>query len=383
MKPGLPLRFWGVGLLAFVFAHPVWATVADDLCAPIDDPCVLSTVVNVDPSSTLDFGSRTFRIADNAKLIWRTDLTINAGACEFAAKSQVIEHKDSPGTGFLELNCNSTNLLGKITTVGSGVLAEGDGPHVWGGVISAKGPSVNVIAIDSYGSPGDITLSGKIKAVAKTGTPPGEFRFVSNFGNIEVAETAKIALMGAESDPFTELVWFEAGTGKLDIKGAIQAKTKVGAYEMTFEANGPVTLGAKAKISGKGNGTGAKIGFNSQSSSVTFFGKVMAPAKNVGPNGPKIRICAADDVIVAEKSLLDASDKGSGGSIIIGAGDLARVRAGSKVYAKTDGDIEVCGGSSGLVSSSAKVVPAPEAVGQTGACLSPNSQFIFFLDCNQ
>lgn len=382
MKKRLPFGSLVVGALALVCARPAIATVADDLCGALDDPCVVTGKVVVDPSSTLDFGTRTFRIAEKAKLTWRDDLTIHAGACEFQPKSQVVEDKTSTGTGFLELNCDSTSLLGKIKTKGSGVLAEGDGPHEWGGLISVKGDTLSVIAIDSYGLPGNITLSGKIIAIAKVGAPPGEVRFISNFGNIEVGEKAKMQVKGVESDPSSEIIWFEAGSGTLDIRGKIQAKTKTGAYQMAFEADGNVTVHPKSKIQCKGKGNGAEVGFNSQSGSVTIFGKVQVPAKEPS-DGPKIRICAAADATVEEKGFLDASDKSSDGSVIIGAGDVARIQAGAKVFAKHDGDIEVCGGTSGSVSSQAKVDPPPEETGMTGECLSPNSQFIFFLDCNQ
>jgi hypothetical protein len=59
-----------------------------------------------------------------------------------------------------------------------------------------------VIAVDFPGTPGDITVSGKIQAKSKVGTPPGEFRLVSNFGDITIAETAKIKIGGATANPF-------------------------------------------------------------------------------------------------------------------------------------------------------------------------------------
>jgi hypothetical protein len=142
-----------------------------------------------------------------------------------------------------------------------------------------------------------------------------------------------------------------------------------------------VTVHPKAKIMCKGKGTGAEVGFNSQSGSVSIFGKVQIPAKDPS-DGPKIRVCAADDATIQEKAFLDASDKSSDGSVIIGAGDMARVRPGAKIFAKHDGDIEVCGGTIASVSG-ATVDPPPEAVGTTGSCLSASSQFNFFLDCNQ
>ena len=59
------------------------ATVADDLCAPAADPCVVAGDVSVDPGSTLDFGPRTLQLAAGALVSWTGDLHIIAGQCDF------------------------------------------------------------------------------------------------------------------------------------------------------------------------------------------------------------------------------------------------------------------------------------------------------------
>jgi hypothetical protein len=241
-----------------------------------------------------------------------------------------------------------------------------------------------VIAIDSYGSPGNITVSGKILAKSKTGTPPGEFRLNSNFGNIQVTDTAKIKLQGAIADPFTEFFSCIAGSGSLTIAGQIDATAKTGAYAFNLEANGDVAIDAKAKVKAKARDTGAEIAINSQSGTVTVAGKVLAPAKNATSHGARLRVCAASDVRIRPKSVLDASS-GSAGSIIIGSGGHVSVglsSSGAKVLSKDAGDIEICGAGGAFVSLASQVVPDPEAVG-TGVCLSPTSQVIFLLDCNQ
>jgi hypothetical protein len=242
-----------------------------------------------------------------------------------------------------------------------------------------------VIGFDLMGTPGDITVSGTIQAKSKLGTPPGEFRLLSTFGNVTLTETAKVKVKGVTANPFSEFFYFEADSGALTVNGLVDARAKTGAYALNFEANQDVVFGPRSKVVAKAATTGAEIAINSQGADVTLQGKVLAAARAVtSGDGPRVHVCAGDDILVDQKAVIDASSGGFDGSIILGAFDVARVgtvSVGAKLLAKTDGDIEVCGGTSGSISASSTVVPDPEAVG-TGVCLSPTSQVIFFLDCN-
>jgi len=378
-------------LVLALTAAPAGATTIDDLCAPTDDPCVVSGTHVIDADSTLDLADRGLELALDAKLSWTNNLTVqNAASCTFQAGSKLQEAVELAPAHFLELDCKTGTFAGTITSRGAGVLIEGDfgsgidGPYVVSGTIKAMGDQVGVIAIDSYGSPGDITVSGKIQAKSKVGTPPGEFRLISNFGNLLITEKAKIKANGATADPFTEFFIVEAGTGTLTIDGTIDARSKSGAYAFNLEGNQAVSFGPKSKIKATAKNKGATMAINSQVSTVTLQGKIQAKAKDVSnPDGPKVRVCAGDDVSMQEKSSIDAS-AGFEGSVIIGAFDTARVNAGASIASKTDGDIEVCGGTSGSISPDARVSPDPEAVGtySSAGCLSPESQVIFDLGCN-
>lgn len=380
-----------VTLLATLFlalpTGPADATVADDLCAPADDPCVVSGAVTITPGSTIDLGGRGLSLATGADVSWTgTVMVTNAGACQFAVGSLLQESDPTPGNPLLWLYCSSATLAGTIKTVGAGILVEGsaqtDGPYVLSGTIQAKGDQVGVIAIDAIG--GDLTVSGMIKAQSKTGTPPGEFRLISNFGNVLIDESAKIQLKGATADPFTEFFIIEAGSGTLTIDGAIDARAKAGAYAMNLEGNQAVELGPKSKINVSAKGTGPEMAINSQSASVTLRGQIQAKTGTVTfGNGSRVRVCAGNDVTIESTAKIDAS-AGFDGSIIVGAFDSAQVRPGAKLSSKKDGDIEVCGGTSGFISNRAKVTPDAAAVGtfNDAGCLSPTSQVIFDLDCN-
>ena len=372
--------------VAFV-ASAAWATVVDDLCGPADDPCVVSGAVAIDPGSTIDLGGRALQLAPGAVVSWTGTVTIlDASDCDFQPKSKLIESAPSLGTTLLWLYCNKATLAGSIATRGAGVLVEGsamsDGPYVVSGSLKAQGDEIPSIAIDAIG--GDITVTGKMQAKSKLTGSPSEFRLRSNFGNITIAEGAKIQLKGVTADPFTEFLWIEAGTGTLTIDGSIDARAKTGAYAINLEANGAVSFGPKSSVKANAKVTGPEIAINSQGSSVTLRGKIQAKTSKVSfGDGPRLRVCAGDDATVEGTAKLDAS-AGFDGSIIIGAWDTARVQAGAKVTSKTDGDIELCGGTSGSISPSASVVPDPEAVGtwNDAFCLSPESQVIFMLDCN-
>jgi hypothetical protein len=363
------------------------ATVADDICGPMVDPCVVTTKITVDPSSQLDFGTRTFRIAAGGGLTWSEDLEIIAGACEVEAGAALAESSQSSGIGFLELTCTSTTLAGKVSTVGAGILVEGDGPHLVSGKVKAKGDNVGVIAIDSYGLPGDITITGKIQAKSKLGPPPGEFRLETNFGDIMIGEKAKIQAKGVTADPFSEFFIVVAHSGTLTIQGQIQAGAKLGAYGWNLEADQDVLFDLKSKIKAGAKETGSEIAINSQSGTVRLRGQIQAKTSDADlGDGSKVHVCAGNDVIVTGKGSIDTSS-GFLGSIIIGAGDQAIVGElpvfGSvKLISKDEGDIEVCGGFQGIIfSSRSTVIPDPEAVGTTGDCLSPTSQVFFELDC--
>jgi hypothetical protein len=124
-----PRTSYLVGLLAATFlllAVPTWATVADDLCSPLDDPCVVSGPVTIDPGSILLFGVRTLQLAPGAVVSWTDELVIHAAACDFRAGSTLRETVPTPGPHFLYLDCaGASTLAGTITTRGAGMLVPG------------------------------------------------------------------------------------------------------------------------------------------------------------------------------------------------------------------------------------------------------------------
>jgi hypothetical protein len=298
---------------------------------------------------------------------------------------QLVEDPMSPGTGFLELLCAASTLAGKVITAGASILLEGDGPHVISGTVQARGSAVGVFAIDAYGLPGDITVSGKIQTLSRSGRAPGEFRLLSTFGDILITGTAKIKSAGAVADPSSELFFFEAASGSLTIDGTVEARATVGAYAVNLEANRDVAIGSKAKVKAGARGTGAAVGINSQLGNVTLRGRVLARARTVTGDAPRVGICASGDILVDGRAKIDTSATGANGSIVLGAGGAAQVgtaATGASLLSREDGNIEVCGDGGATITPRSRVIPAPEAVG-SGVCLSPSSGISFHLDCTQ
>ncbi len=357
------------------------ATVADDLCDPLDDPCVIAGSVTLDPGSLLTFGGRAVRLAPDAKVSFSGGLAIHAASCEFLRGSTLAE--GTPSDELLILGCATSTLDGRISLQGATLLLSGAGPHVLSGQIKVAAAQAGTIGIDSVAAPGHVTISGKIDVKSK-GSLPGEFRVLTNFGNIAVTEKARIKLRAATADPSSEFFFLEAPSGSVTVDGLIDVRAKLGAAALNVEGDQAVVFGPKSKVIARATGTGARIAINSQSASVTLRGKIQAPSKALtGGEGSRVRVCAGDDVLVAGRSSIDASTGDHHGSIIIGAFDRATVgeaTAGARLLARTEGDIEVCGGTSGLIRSSSTVIPAPFAVG-SGVCLSPTSGVLFSLDC--
>lgn len=373
-----------VSLLSVSAVDRAAATVADDLCDPGDDPCVIGGVVTIDPGSVLTFGARTLQLAPGAKVSWTGDLAVHAASCDFQRGSTLAESAASSGDPILSLNCATSTLDGRIVARGAHILVHGEGPHVLSGQIKVAADQAGVFAVDSIAAPGYITVSGKIGVTSKAGTLPGEFRLNTTFGDITLTDKARIKLKALTADPFTEFFYLLAASGTVTVDGVIDARAKTGAYAFNFEGDQAVTFGPKSKLMAKAAGTGAEIAINSQSESVTLRGKIFAQTKFITSDGPRVRVCAGEDILVDAKASIDASTGGADGSIVLGAFDTARVGTvsrGARLLARTDGDIEVCGGTSGSISGSSVVIPDPEAVG-TGVCLSPESGVIFLLDCN-
>lgn len=368
--------------LSVALACPAFATTADDLCDAAADPCEVSAHIVVDPDSVLDFGPRVFRLLDGGSLVWADNLTINAGRCDVYPRTAVTEDKSSTATGFLTLNCDDLSIGGKISTVGGGILAAGAGSYALArrGRIKAKGKRVGAITIDMGGN---ITIGGKISARSKNGPVSGPFRIVSTDGDVTLAKRSRIKLRGTTADPSSDSFSVVSRVRNVFIEGKIDARAKSGAYSFNFEADSAVLLLRPGKIRARAADKGARIAFNSQSYFMALDGKIDARATNItnSADGPRLHACAADLILVGDK--INVSDDASFASLILGAGDQVGLDDRATLSANAEGNIEICGNSSGVfIDPSATISPQPQAIG-SNQCASPNSGVIFDLACTQ
>src|SRR5262249_44502132 len=66
------------------------ATVADDLCKPTDDPCIVSGTVTLDPGSVIELGGRGLEAAAAARVtVGAGQVTIHAGSVELLAGARM------------------------------------------------------------------------------------------------------------------------------------------------------------------------------------------------------------------------------------------------------------------------------------------------------
>ena len=87
MLPKLLIRLTFASILAMSSVGPAGATVADDLCLPTDDPCIITGNQPITNPSVLDFGTRDV-ILEGTLNHGSGELTVLAGSFTIAAQLQ-------------------------------------------------------------------------------------------------------------------------------------------------------------------------------------------------------------------------------------------------------------------------------------------------------
>jgi hypothetical protein len=98
-----------LALLLAVVASPAFATVADDLCAPAVDPCVVNTTLTIDPGSVIDLGGRALNSGAAARVtIGAGTVSISAGAVRLLPGARIT---GASGIGGSDLQVASTGSI--------------------------------------------------------------------------------------------------------------------------------------------------------------------------------------------------------------------------------------------------------------------------------
>ncbi|HXC49772.1 MAG TPA: hypothetical protein VN634_02700 [Candidatus Limnocylindrales bacterium] len=177
-----------VVLASSITAAAAVAVTADDICPPASDPCIVSTVVQVDADFPLDFGLRTVRVASGGRFEGTLDLL--CGAFE----------TDGPGL-WLKLGPNGTPEFATITArrscsanpslpclddsvcagASAGVCSEGDGGMRLAGDVDGNSSTITLRAV------GDVSVEGRFDASGNSlMTDGGSVEIDSTQGSIEV-----------------------------------------------------------------------------------------------------------------------------------------------------------------------------------------------------
>jgi len=189
---------WSVPALADVAQSP------DDLCAPSDDPCVISTVVDVEALYPLDFGLRTVKVTSTGRFRGTLDLLCGAFESEAAGNWMKLGPATAPEVATITARrgCSLDPTLPCLSdtvcaNAGAGICSEGHGGIHLTGEIRGDASSVTLRAA------GDIAIEGRILLPGgppKTEGDGGNLTIESTQGSIESA--AYIDVSGGKDESY-------------------------------------------------------------------------------------------------------------------------------------------------------------------------------------
>jgi cysteine-rich repeat protein len=175
MRAAMLRAFLLAALVASVAPRPVFATTADDICAPSADPCVVSTDVTVAPGSTLDFGTRQLDVKPGAGLMVQSgQMTISAGSVRLETNGDLIGGDDAMGNG----------ATIKVTTSGDIRIETGAS----GDAMIDVSANNNAGEIDLVAH-GNIVIAGQMGADAPSNPGSGGVINVTADGSVSVSGT--------------------------------------------------------------------------------------------------------------------------------------------------------------------------------------------------
>jgi cysteine-rich repeat protein len=321
--------------LHLVLAVPATATVANDICAPADDPCVVKVVKNgvpVTPGSTLDFGTRTLRVPPGAQLVvggTAGSMTIKAGAMDIQATSQ--------GAGALRA------VGGDITVT----AATGDvGVHRMGNSVAR----IDVSGDPSTGGGGSIDLEATAGNVLVDGVLDAGANLTGETGGFVTLSGMTVALGAASEIDVDGKGDGGGGTLQIDSDSNLTLGGKIdgsggffGGGEIDLSAGGNVVATAKLDLQGtQGGGDGGVLDIEPVGGSVTISGSVNLSGDSDGDfsgNGGELDIETSGSILLTAPVDASSGTGGGGGTIDFTAGFDITQTAPIQVQGKgADGD---------------------------------------------
>lgn len=372
-----------VVLGATLIARDVRATEADDLCAPTDDPCVVSESIVMDPDSFIDVGERTIQIPSGVTVKWSRTLEFLAASCDFLPGSKLQEILPTDVHGRLALQCGHSTLAGKISTKNADINVQGDGPHAISGAVQVKsGNYVNAFIVETLSTLAagttSIDLTGKIQVKGHPNQSVGTVAFLALTGDVVVREEAAITVKGKGPALHFEL---STQSGSLTMDGAVAILDKGFESDLAFLATEDVSFGPTSLVKVPSKALGPRIDIRSAMGTATIQGAILARvSQNVSNFPSQVFVCAGGDILIRDGAVINTFGAGidpmSGdpGTIIAGAGGKTWVGdpggAGAELVtgAGTNAAIELCGGPGiGATIHAPSTVEGPTVVlGETG-----------------
>ncbi len=372
MRSGMWALSIGVLALAVTVPAQLFATTADDLCAPSANPCVVSTPVTVTDQSVIDVGNRELRVASGGALdVGSGSMTLRAATLNIQTGGFVR------ALGTVDASGGTVTVVAGVVTVG-GTLDVSGGPagnieitatgaFTAPGSISARalgrdalGGTIDISAasavisgpisvaggFDSIGgdlgidTAGDVTLSSTIDS---SGGDGGSIEInagtATTGANLTISDTALLNANANTAGGFGGSVDVTARgdavtTGKVTINGQLAAKGLTGTEEIGGGSGGCVDVSASgdihvdrssARLSAEGgapDGDGGEVAFTSDNGGVVLQGTATAACAGPESNGGAVTIDAAEDVVVNGSMLVTGGD-GGGGEATIGSSNAS------------------------------------------------------------
>ncbi len=316
-------------LLGLLAGSPVAATVADDLCPPAADPCVVNSAVTIDPGSMIDLAGRALHFGSAARVTLGVgEVVILAGPVRLLPGARIT---GSQGIGGASLRIDSTGSIA-LEGTGSGKSRIDVSAELISGVVT-----LNAI--------GGITVSGDIVGAGRDQEADGGIITLdSDVGDILVSGSLNVAggsLAGGGS------IFVIAG-GAIDLTEIVDISGgDFGGGELDAFGGGNVivrkdVLGGGGGFSGDGGvlsidagGTATLLG--------TFKAEAAGDSEEGGGSGGEVEINASQDVVVnGQLQLTGGFPDGEGGSVFLQSG--GNVTVTQQVTLLGNG-IDGCGGS--------------------------------------
>ncbi len=314
------------------------ATVADDLCNPNDNPCVVMTPVVVTDGSVIDVGSRTLEIANLASLsVGSGTMTLKAGQLVVDVGGSLLARNPDDTGGTIMVTAGTVNIAGNGGPTPGTVDASGDEAGLIDfeatGAITIDG-MVFADALQPDGSGNEVDLRGATVTVGPTGTVRSNGLREGCGGDITIDAFGDVNVSG-----IVEGSGGEGGTATITA-GAMQMSGNINvAVSGRINSVGNIAAACGGTITLEANGDGINTG------NIVMDGQINASA----PNG----------------NLEDGG--GSGGAIdLTGTGSISSTMAAARLIAVGSGPDGEGGTVDILAQNGTLTVPGRSDVGSPG-----------------